>query len=301
MLLLSNNKFIAYCHCLRIIFEKENNIMTEKYALIGYPLGHSLSPQIHTRLFDLAGIKAEYALTEIKPENLKEQYDYLSSLKGFNITIPHKIPIKDFCDRLSEGAKRYGSVNCVKIENGEKIGYNTDVLGFVKSIEQLGASLSSNVCLLGCGGVGRMMAIETAYQGGNLTMAVRTEDIPVAEGIKSEIQQLLPERKVNVIHLSEMAGNFDLVINSTPVGMYPKTDFSPLQKNQMNNVHYYFDAVYNPTHTLLSQYAEEMGAKASTGMAMLVLQAVAAHEIWNGSQYDQKDTEQLIKDMEKLV
>lgn len=275
--------------------------MSDRYALIGYPLGHSLSPQIHTRLFELAGIKCQYDLTEIKPEELKDKYEYLKSLKGFNITIPHKIPIIGFCDELSEGAERYGSVNCIKNEKGKNTGYNTDVLGFVKSIEQLGASLNSRVCLLGCGGVGRMMAIETAYQGGELTIAVRTEDIPVAEGIKAEIERLLPDSKVNVIHLSEMAGNYDLVVNATPVGMYPKTEFSPLKKEQLKNVSFFFDAIYNPTRTTLSKYAEEMGAEASTGMAMLVLQAVAAHEIWNGSEYRQSDIDLLIKDMEKLV
>lgn len=275
--------------------------MTENYALIGFPLGHSLSPQIHARLFELAGIKCEYKLNEIKPGELKDKYDYLRSLKGFNITIPHKIAIMDFCGELSEGAKRYGSVNCIKNEKGKSIGYNTDVLGFVKSVEQLGASLKSKVCLLGCGGVGRMMAIESAYQGADLTMAVRTEDISVAEGIKGEIERLLPESRVRVIHLSEMQGDYDLVINSTPVGMYPKTEFSPLKKEQLKNVSFLFDAIYNPTETTLSKYAKESGAKVFTGMSMLVLQAVAAHEIWNGSEYRQSDIDSLIKDMEKLV
>lgn len=275
--------------------------MNHSYALIGCPLGHSMSPQIHTRLFELAGIKAHYVLKEIKPEELKNNYDYLKTLTGFNITIPHKIPIIDFCDELSEGAKRYGSVNCVKNENGKSVGFNTDVLGFVKSIGQLGASLNSNVCLLGCGGVGRMMAIEAAHQGAELTMAVRDEDIPVAEGIKAEIENALEKSKVKIIRLREMSGGYDLVINATPVGMFPKTEFSPLAKEQLKGVKYLFDAIYNPTETLLSKYAKETGTKALTGMAMLVLQAVAAHEIWNGSVYVQKDIEALINEMEKQV
>ncbi|MCM1299773.1 MAG: shikimate dehydrogenase [Firmicutes bacterium] len=272
-----------------------------KFALIGYPLGHSLSPQIHARLFELAGIEADYSLTEIKPEELKNEYGHLSELSGFNVTIPHKIAIIDFCDRLSEGAERYGSVNCVKIDGGKRIGYNTDVLGFVKSVEKLGASLSSKVCLLGCGGVGRMMAIEAAFQGAELTMAVRKEDIPVAEGIKGEIEKLLPQRKVKVIGLWEMCGGYDLVVNATPVGMYPKNEFSPLEKNQLKDVKYLFDAIYNPVETALVKKAREMGATASNGMDMLVLQAVAAHEIWDGSEYKNEDIKELISDMEKLV
>ncbi len=273
----------------------------DKFALIGYPLGHSLSPQIHERLFELSGVEAEYKLTEIKPEDLKSQYDYLKSLKGFNITIPHKIAIIDFCDELSEGAARYGSVNCVKIDGDKKIGFNTDVLGFVKSVEKLGASLNSKVCLLGCGGVGRMMAIEAAFQGAELTLAVRKEDIPVAEGIKAEIEKLLPSKKVSVIGLWEMNGDYDLVVNATPVGMYPKTEFSPLEKSQLKGVKYLFDAIYNPVETTLVKYAGELGAKAANGMDMLVLQAAAAHEIWDGSKYDQEDMVKLISDMEKLV
>lgn len=275
--------------------------MTDSYALIGYPLGHSMSLRIHTKLFELANIKARYELKEIEPENLKNNFEILKSLAGFNITIPHKIPIIDLCDELSEDAKRYGSVNCIKNENGKSIGHNTDVLGFVKSIEQLGASLDSRVCLLGCGGVGRMMAIEAAYQGAELTMSVRTQDIPIAEKIKSDIKKILPRRTVKVMTLTEMKGGYDLVINATPVGMYPGIDNSPLAKEQLEGVKYLFDAIYNPTDTLLSKYAKEAGAKTSTGMAMLVLQAVAAHEIWNSSSYNQKDIEALISGMEKLV
>lgn len=275
--------------------------MAQHYELIGYPLGHSLSPQIHKRLFELAGIEAEYELREIAPENLKENFAYLKTLDGFNITIPHKIPIIELCDGLSEGAQRYGSVNCIKNEHGMSVGYNTDKIGFVKSIEHMGATLTSRVCLLGCGGVGRMMAIEAAFLDAELTMAVREEDIPVAEGIKEDINRLFPRRNVNVIRLADMQGRFDLVINATPVGMYPKTEFSPLKKEQLEGVKYLFDAVYNPCETLLAKYARELGVKAQTGMSMLVLQAVAAHEIWNHSKYEQADIEQLIADMEALV
>lgn len=275
--------------------------MNSSYALIGYPLGHSMSPRIHKKLFELAGIKADYELKEIKPEDLKNGYDYLRSLTGFNITIPHKIPIIDFCSELSEEAKRYESVNCVKNFDGKSVGYNTDCIGFVKSIEQLGASLNSKVCLLGCGGVGRMMAVEAALNGAELTIAVRKEDIDIARSVAAELKTIAPQNETEVMLLPEVKGGYDLVINATPLGMYPKTEGSALQKEQLQDVKYLFDAVYNPKETTLSKYAKEMGVKVSTGMAMLVLQAVAAHEIWNGSEYKESDIEALIKDMEKLV
>ena len=152
-----------------------------KFGILGHPLGHSLSPQIHERLFALDGEKTDYQMYDIPPEELHGKFGFLAELDGFNITIPHKVSIIDFCDRLDEGAQRYRSVNCVR-NGAEKVGYNTDVIGFTKSIAALGASLSSNVLLIGCGGVGRMMAIETALSGGDLTIAALKSDKPLAEG-----------------------------------------------------------------------------------------------------------------------
>lgn len=279
------------------------------YAIIGYPLGHTLSPNIHKRLFSLSGREAEYVKMEIPPEELKNRYAELSALGGFNITIPHKVPIIDYCDRLDDGAARYGSVNCIK--NGEeKVGYNTDVLGFTKSIDLLGASLSSKVLLIGCGGVGRMMAIETALSGGDLTIAVLENDKALAQAVVSEIKKMKEDARVKVVTIGgrvvsasdfDEKPQFDLLVNASPVGMFPKVEFMPCDEDMLDNVGYVFDVVYNPRDTLLVKTAEKHGVKAMSGMAMLVLQAVAAHEIWNGSVFEEKDIKQLISDMEALV
>ncbi len=282
----------------------------KKYALIGYPLGHSLSPNIHSRLLELSGIEGSYEKLEIAPEKLSESYDMLEKLDGFNITIPHKVSIIDYCDELSEGAERYKSVNCLK--NGEKkVGYNTDVLGFTKSIDMLGASLNSRVIIIGCGGVGRMMAIETALSGGELTIAVLPRDKENAEKARAEILGMKPDASVNIVcvggnNLSpeDFGGNvpdFDLLVNASPIGMYPNTDNIPCCPEILERVKYVFDAVYNPKETLLAKTAREKGARAMTGMAMLVLQAAAAHEIWNGSSFKDEDLKKLISDMEELV
>ncbi|MGN0617814.1 MAG: shikimate dehydrogenase family protein [Ruminiclostridium sp.] len=281
----------------------------KNYALIGYPLGHSLSPQIHTRLLQLSGVEGGYEKLEIPPEELSASFEKLANLSGFNITIPHKVAIMDYCDRLDEGAKRYRSVNCVK--NGEeKVGYNTDVLGFTKSIEMLGASLSGKVLLIGCGGVGRMMAIETALSGGELTIAALKSDRELAERVMAEIAAMKPEAKVNAVYIdgalspenfSGEMPEFHLLINASPVGMYPKTDRMACTPEILDKVSYVFDAVYNPKVTLLAKTAREKGAKAMTGMAMLVLQAAAAHEIWNKAHFNDSDLKKLISDMEELV
>lgn len=274
----------------------------KKYALIGYPLGHTLSPQIHSRLFSLSGQEAGYETLEISPETLPSQYETLAALDGFNVTIPHKVDIIRYCDRLDAGAERYGSVNCVK--NGdERVGYNTDVLGFTKSVDLLGASLASKVLLIGCGGVGRMMAIETALSGGSLTIAALDMDRPKAEAVVNEIHEKAPNAEVKIIPspLGSVSEEFDLLVNASPVGMFPKINASPCGEEVLKHVRFVFDAVYNPKETLLVKTARECGAKAMNGMAMLVLQAAAAQEIWHGASFRKEDLETLISDMEALV
>lgn len=279
-----------------------------KFCLIGHPLGHSLSPQIHTRLFELSGMTEEYSLCDIAPEELKGKFGELEGYAGFNITIPHKMAIIDYCEELSDEARRYNSVNCVK--NGDKrVGYNTDCIGFTKSIELLGASLKSKVLLIGCGGVGRMAAIETAIQGGELSVAVLKSDLPLVEKVTEEIHELAPDAHVRIViigedGLSASALNnekFDLLINCTPVGMFPKTEAMPCGADVLDNVTAVFDLIYNPRETLLTKTAREKGKKALNGMAMLVLQAVAAHEIWDNAEYRKEDIDRLITDMEELV
>lgn len=280
----------------------------KKFCLIGHPLGHSLSPQIHSRLFELSGESAEYTLVDIAPEELQSRFQMLGEYDGFNITIPHKMAIIGYCGELSEEARRYGSVNCVK--NGEvKLGCNTDCIGFTKSIELLGASLRSKVLLIGCGGVGRMMAIETAMNGGELTIAALKSDLPHVEKVMEEIRGQNPDAHVRVAMISGNAisaedlqnEKFDLLINASPVGMFPKTDRMPCTPDVLDNVKFVFDAIYNPRDTLLTKTAREKGCTAKSGMAMLVLQAVAAHEIWDGASYNNEDIDHLISDMEALV
>lgn len=275
--------------------------MGRKFAITGFPLHHTLSPPIHDRLFKLDNKEGEYVKMDIPPEEFKNYFEEFKSLDGFNITAPHKLAIMELCDTLDITAQRYGAVNCIHNSNGEIIGYNTDVLGFVKSIEQLGASLNSKVAIIGCGGVGRMMAFETLYQGGQLTLGVLANDFPIAEEFKADALKVIPNAKVEIVNISNLEGEFDLMVNASPVGMYPNNGNSPVGISSLKNVKFLFDAVYNPRKTLLMELAQLAGVKTLGGMAMLVWQAVAAHEIWDNSTYDIKDIQQLIYDMEQKV
>ena len=273
------------------------------YGILGYPLGHSLSPQIHERLFALSDIKADYKIFEIPSEQLKTEADMLKGTNGFNITIPHKISIIDICDSLDDTAKRYTSVNCVDIKDGKVTGYNTDCVGFTLSIKAMGATLSEKTLMLGCGGVGRMIAIETVRSGGDITIAVREEDTEVAKKMCEELKNFRSDVKADYCLLSEVKGEYTLVVNATPVGMYPRTEFSPISEEVLDSVKtkHFFDVIYNPLETKLMAMMKAKGVNVSGGMDMLVWQAVAAHTIWDGSEYDEKDIKQLIEDMKELI
>ena len=258
----------------------------KSYGILGYPLGHSLSPQIHERLFALSGVDAQYKKLEIPEEALKSEFTTLKVLDGFNITIPHKIGIIDMCDSLDDTAKRYNSVNCIDIKNGIATGYNTDCVGFTLSIKAMGATLSEKTLLLGCGGVGRMIAIETVRQGGDITIAVRESGLTVAKAMCEELKAIRCDVKAEYCLLDEVQGDYTLVVNATPVGMYPKTEFSPLSEKALSqiNAKHFYDLIYNPLETKLMKNMREKGVNVSGGMDMLVWQAVAAHTIWDSSQ-----------------
>lgn len=265
----------------------------EKFGLIGYPLGHSMSPVIHRELFKINGIDASYELMQIHPDDLSDGIGTLINFKGFNVTIPHKTQIIPFLDKLSDRAELFGSVNTVFNDNGTKIGYNTDCFGFLRAMEMAGIKLGGNVLLCGSGGVSRMFAFESVMAGASLTLAVRDSDIPAAENIAQEIRQKL-ERDVTVKNLDSIDGDYDILINGTPVGMFPKSDACVLPEKQVQRCSAVFDAVYNPLETLLVSYAKDAGAKYSNGLPMLVWQAAVAQEIWLGVKFTDEQIKAVI-------
>lgn len=271
-----------------------------KFALTGHPLGHSMSPLIHKRLFELSGMTdCSYELVDIAPEDIAASRPLIEEYTGMNVTIPHKPAVIALMDELGESAKRYNSVNCIKNDGGRLIGYNTDCDGFLRSAELL--PISGNVVILGCGGVGRMMAIETALHGGTLTLAVIPQDIRAAQLLMAEILSKCSSAAVKIADISSLEGNFDLLVNATPVGMYPNTDRCAVSGKVIENTLSVFDAIYNPTETLLMRKARALGKTAVGGASMLVYQAVKAHEIWYGGEFDTADISKIILEVEKEV
>ena len=276
--------------------------MQRKYALLGGKLGHTLSPPIHKRLFELKSREFEYTLIESEPEQLDGKRGELSALAGYNVTIPHKQSVIAFMDRLDDSAKRYGAVNCVDNKGGASVGYNTDCDGFLRSVRAEGGRLDGSVLLLGAGGVGRMMAIEACLAGGRLTMAVLESFMEQTQKVREDILALVPSAQVRIVSIGNIPDeHFDTLINATPVGMYPKCDACAVTDEVIANADFVFDAIYNPKETLLIQKAKAMGKKAVGGMAMLVWQAVSAHEIWDGDSYTDEQVQAIIDEMYQKV
>ena len=268
---------------------------TRKFAVIGHPIGHTMSPFIHKRLFELAKTEGDYEIFDISPEELPQKISALNELCGYNITIPHKQAIIPLIDKLDRKAELYGSVNTVK--NGEiREGYTTDPDGFLKALHFGGIPLEGNVLILGCGGVARTFAYEAALAGCNTTIAVRPDDLKDVAKLAGELNSKILSSSVSTCVIERIQGNFDLLVNATPLGMYPNIDNMAVTEEIVNNCKYVFDAVYNPLETKLIKTAKANGSTAVGGMSMLVWQAAVSHEIWDGSVYNTDDINQLVED-----
>lgn len=252
-----------------------------RYAVLGYPLGHTMSPFIHEKLFAVHSVSAAYEKKELPPQELPQALPALRKLDGFNLTIPHKSAILPYLDELDGRAARYGAVNTVKC--GERLtGYNTEYLGFLRTLEDAKISLAGSVLLCGAGGAAHMMAFEAASAGCSLTIAARPSGLPRARGLAEEIRQKIPGAAVGACTYDAIEGDFDLLLNATPAGMYPHPEAMPVDERTVRRCKAVFDAIYNPRETMLLRTARLNGSKCAYGMPMLVWQAAAAQEIWNG-------------------
>lgn len=273
----------------------------KKYAVIGHPIGHTMSPFIHNRLFELEGIDADYSVFDITPEELTMKYrEELVNLDGYNITIPHKQTIIPLLNSLDKKAEMYGSVNTVNNVNGISKGYTTDPNGFLKALDAYNIPLKHNVVIVGTGGVARVMAFEAAIAGCALTIAVRESDLHDVAALAAELKLKVAGVSVDTCKISRLdhfeKSTIDLLVNATPVGMYPNEDACPIEDDVISKCAHVFDAVYNPLETKLVKKARANGAVAEGGISMLVWQAVVSHEIWNGTSFNKADIEKICRD-----
>ncbi|WP_099204366.1 shikimate dehydrogenase [Scatolibacter rhodanostii] len=281
-------------------------MQTQKAAVIGHPIRHTMSPFIHERLFSIAGIPMQYAVLDI--DSLPEKINQLKTFDVFNVTIPYKEAIIPFLDELDDKAALFGSVNTVQIIDGKMKGYITDGAGCLGAIESAGINIAGRNLILGNGGTARAIAFETAYTNVNfdIVLAHRKSSEEKAQKIAQEIEAFAARRgtgkgKITCLPYEklESAGHFDVVINATNVGMYPHLDNSPLTEAVLQNCTAVFDAVFNPEKTFLLKQAEAKGIPTVRGIDMLVRQAVAAHTWWYGTAFEDEQIRKLCEEAAK--
>lgn len=251
----------------------------QHFGLLGAKLGHSLSPQIHGMIFEELGIDADYKLLELPAEALKTAVPELAqSYTGVNVTIPHKIEVMPFLDSISDEAAAIGAVNTISFNNGKSCGYNTDWLGFGMMLEYYGIKAEGKkAAVLGIGGASRAVVQYLAKSRAKEVLLVSRNP----QAIPQQVVEICGNIKTRCLSYEELAGETgDIIINCTPVGMYPKTGVSPVTEAVIKNFGAAADLIYNPAETEFLRMARTCGKTAVNGLLMLAAQAVAAQEIW---------------------
>lgn len=255
--------------------------MGRRFYLIGHPLGHSLSPEIHAAVMRMAGVDGSYELLDTPPEGVPETVRrLLRQSDGFNVTIPHKKAVIPLLDGVSEAARRCNAVNTVFRGRG----FNTDTVGFASASLHL---RGARVLLLGTGGVADTMAAESVAAGAS-ALAVSSRSAETARSFISSLRARFPDSSCEFSAvesgadaLAAAVARCSVLLNGTPVGMWPRAGGVPVPPESMHPAMEVFDPVYCPTPTRLVLAARRAGARAVGGLPMLVHQAVAAQKIWN--------------------
>ena len=246
----------------------------DKYGLIGYPLKHSFSIGYFNEKFQAENIDAEYVNFEIpRIEDFMEVIEENPNLCGLNVTIPYKEQVIPYLDELDKDTAKIGAVNVIKIIRPSKgkiklVGYNSDIIGFTQSIEPLLQPHHTKALILGTGGASKAVYHGLANLGIRSTFVSRTK------------------KRDNILTYSELTPEImqehTVIVNTTPLGMYPKVDFCPdIPYDQLTPNHLLYDLLYNPSETLFMKKGMERGATVKNGLEMLLLQAFAAWEIWH--------------------
>lgn len=270
-------------------------------GLIGYPIKHSLSPWIHEHFLKKTNLSGSYDIIEISlEENFSERIQQLrdQQIDGFNITVPYKQTIIPYLDELDANAKRIGAVNTVVLKDGKWIGYNTDGIGYVRSLEEaypeLFTNKSSRVLLLGAGGAARGI-YDALTTSGFTYVDLANRTLSSAE----EIAELkLPHTKTKTFTLQEAEARlaeYDVIIQTTSVGMKPHIDKMVISLDHLKPETIVSDIVYQPLETTFLKTAQAKGAKIHYGHTMLLYQAQYAFEIWTNQQVEVGDMDEQLK------
>jgi len=266
-----------------------------KLGLIGYPVSHSLSPKIQNAALKACGLEGEYSLFPVVPDDMQVLKDLLDRVRsgeitGLNVTIPHKQNVIPFMDELTSTAQAIGAVNVIYLRGNKLIGDNTDAPGFLADLKKFLTTVpygddktqshgELDALVLGAGGSARSVVYALQNDGWNVTISARR--IEQAQQLASQFEGAnATELNLQTFQLS----NQELIVNTTPLGMTPKIDQSPLPENVVLAPHTkIYDLVYNPRETKLVRDACSQGLHATTGLGMLIEQAALGFELWTGN------------------
>lgn len=246
----------------------------DKYGLIGFPLGHSFSISYFNQKFADEGIDAEYVNFEIPNiDELQEILDMNPDLRGLNVTIPYKEKVIPFLDSISPEAQAIGAVNVIRVTHeGKKVklkGFNSDVIGFTQSIEpMIDKKWHQKALVLGTGGASKAISYGLKSLG--------IEPVYVS---RYQRPGTIQYEQIT----AEVVKEYNVIVNCTPLGMYPHVEECPLLPYEAMDAHtILYDLIYNPDDTLFMKKGRERGADVKNGLEMLLLQAFASWEMWNG-------------------
>lgn len=258
--------------------------MKKLYAVLGDPIGHSMSPVMLNDLFSFYQIDAHYLPFQVKPEDLGDAVKGLRAIGvgGFNVTIPHKSAIIPFLDIVDELALSIGAVNTVVNEGGKLIGYNTDGPGFLRSLNPYVPSISGQrILVVGAGGAARGIYFAMAKEKPHV-IDIANRTLERAVNLIADCPYDSSSKALTLQEASENIGKYDLIIQTTMIGMSPKMAEQPLNLDNLANQSIVCDIIYNPLETQLLQDAASKGARTQTGVDMFVYQGALAFEKWTG-------------------
>lgn len=257
--------------------------MTEikKFAVVGDPIEHSLSPIMHNAAFKELNLDYEYVALRIPKSSLNKEFSRLKQFSGINVTIPHKQEIISLLDIMSETARMVGAVNCVAFEEGKSVGYNTDMTGAIEALcAHTGPINGKKIMILGAGGAARAIAYGCALEAAEVGVYNRT--CSKAEDLVSDLNQEFGGG--NKVYELKDVKKAEILINATSAGMHPNTNEIPIDSKLLHKKLTVMDIVYTPLETKLLKEAKKVGAHTVDGVEMFVNQGAESLRIWLGTE-----------------
>jgi shikimate dehydrogenase len=247
---------------------------TSLFGLIGNPVAHSLSPVMHNQAFAAVGYNAVYLAFRVVDLDSAIKGIKALNFKGVSVTIPHKVAVMQYLDEVEETAATIGAVNTIVNNNGHLIGYNTDSRGALEALRTKTAIRGKSVAIIGAGGAARAIGFGLKAAAGRVTILNRSR--PNGECLAADLQ-------ADFLPLNELPPNrYEILINTTPIGMHPETDASPIPKNDLSKEMVVMDIVYNPLETQFLKDAAARGCQTINGADMFVFQGAYQFELWTG-------------------